>query len=387
MFKAFNIFIYILFLTIFVTNDSNLSADHLDEFEGEFKLSGQIVNGTSPSVDTTYEIKLMATQNSSSELIDIEIINTNKNFDFKKVMVDEAFTYFLIVNHQDIPTIVFVEDIENPENINITVYDRVFTPKDIDVIDYSIMIPHISPDSDIISVLGLISFTNNSNSTYFADLTDPNTSGLNLLRFSLPENFENLSVDSDLPPGNVMQIPTGFALSNPVPPGDHQILYSYSMPRNTGSIKYNIRLPFGSKKFKILVPEKSKISSEYNLLKDSTLVDDKKYELLQGQDIKKGEVVVVDLINISKPGTLKKITYFIEKNSVPFFVGSITGLILLLILIFSFLRSNSRRRNLELNSDIYIDKIIDLDERFEKNKINKEEYEILRENYKKNIKG
>tara|TARA_Y100001970_G_scaffold64106_1_gene82083 strand:+ start:4469 stop:5632 length:1164 start_codon:yes stop_codon:yes gene_type:complete len=387
MYKIFNVFIFISILTIYALDNSNLNADHLDEFDGEFRLSGQIVNGTSPTDETIYEIKLMATQNSSSELIDIEIINTNKNFDFKKVIVDEAFTYFLIVNHQDIPTIVFVEDIENPENINITVYDRVFTPKDIDVIDYSIMVPHISPDSDIISVLGLISFTNNSNSTYFADLTDPNTSGLNLLRFSLPENFENLSVDSDLPPGNVMQIPTGFALSNPVPPGDHQILYSYSMPRNTGSIKYNIRLPFGSKKFKILVPEKSKISSEYNLLKDSTLVDDKKYELLQGQNIKKGEVVVVDLINISKPGTLKKITYFIEKNSVPFFVGSITGLILLLILIFSFLRSNSRRRNLELNSDIYIDKIIDLDERFEKNKINKEEYEILRENYKKNIKG
>ena len=387
MYKIFNVFIFISILTIYALDNSNLIADHLDEFDGEFRLSGQIVNGTSPTDETIYEIKLMATQNSSSELIDIEIINTNKNFDFKKVIVDEAFTYFLIVNHQDIPTIVFVEDIENPENINITVYDRVFTPKDIDVIDYSIMVPHISPDSDIISVLGLISFTNNSNSTYFADLTDPNTSGLNLLRFSLPENFENLSVDSDLPPGNVMQIPTGFALSNPVPPGDHQILYSYSMPRNTGSIKYNIRLPFGSKKFKILVPEKSKISSEYNLLKDSTLVDDKKYELLQGQDIKKGEVVVVDLINISKPGTLKKITYFIEKNSVPFFVGSITGLILLLILIFSFLRSNSRRRNLELNSDMYIDKIIDLDERFEKNKINKEEYEILRQNYKKNIKG
>ena len=387
MFKTFKIFIYILFLTILVTNDSNLSADHLDEFEGEFKLSGQIVNGTSPSVDTTYEIKLMATQNSSSELIDIEIINTNKNFDFKKVIIDEAFTYFLIVNHQDIPTIVFVEDIENPENINITVYDRVFTPKDIEVIDYSIMVPHISPDSDIISVLGLISFKNDSKSTYFADLTDPNTSGLNLLRFSLPENFENLSVDSDLPPGNVMQIPTGFALSNPVPPGDHQILYSYSMPRNTGSIKYNIRLPFGSKKFKILVPENSKMSTDYNLLKDSTLVDDKKYELLQGQDIKKGEVVVIDLINISKPSSWKKITYFIEKNSIPFFVGSITGLVLLFILIFSFLRSNFRKRNLELNSDAYIDKIIDLDERFEKNKINKEEYEILRENYKKNIKG
>ena len=80
MFKTFKIFIYILFLTIFVTNDLNISAEHLDEFDGEFKLSGQIVNGTSPSVDTNYEIKLMATQNSSSELIDIEIINISKNY-------------------------------------------------------------------------------------------------------------------------------------------------------------------------------------------------------------------------------------------------------------------------------------------------------------------
>ena len=387
MFKLSKIYIFISIFTLFISSQINLSADHLDEFDGEIKLSGQILNGTTPNIETIYEIKLMATQNASSELIDIEIINTKKNFDFKKIDADEAFTYFLIVNHQNIPTIEFIEDIENPENITITVYDRVLTPQDIEVLDYSIMIPHISPESDIISVLGLISFTNISDTTYFADLSDPNTTGLNLLRFSLPENFENLSVDSDLPPGNVMQIPTGFALSNPVPPGDHQILYSYSMPRNTGSIKYNIRLPFGSKKFKILVPENSELTTDYNLLKDSTLVDDKKYELLQGQDIKKGEVVIIDLVNISKPGTWKKMTYFIEKNSIPFFVGSITGLILIFILIFTFLRSNFKKRNLELNSDIYINKIIDLDERFEKNKINKEEYEILRENYKKNIKG
>jgi len=378
----------ILFLILFFNFNNNLLfADHLDEFNGELKLSGEIINGTKPTSDDVYEIKLMATQNSSSELIDIEVIETIKDFEFGKVIIDEAFTYFLMINHQDIPTIVFVEDIDDPRNIVVTVYDRVYTPKDIDVVDYSIMIPHISPESEIISVLGLISFTNSSETTYFADLTDPNTSGLNLLRFSLPENFENLSVDSDLPPGNVMQIPTGFALSNPVPPGEHQILYSYSMPRNTGSIKYNIRLPFGSKKFKILVPEKSKIETDYNLLKDTTLVDDKTYEILQGQEIKKGEVIVVDLISITKPGAWKKITFFIEKNSISFFVGSITGVILISILTISLFRSNSKKKNLRLNQNIYIDKIIDLDLRFEKSLIDKEEYEILRENYKKNIKG
>ena len=387
MIKFLKITLFSLLIIITPFDNNFIFADHLDEFNGELKLSGQIINGTKSDNDVTYKIKLMATQNSSSELVDIEIIETFKNFEFNKVIIDEAFTYFLMITHQDIPTIVFIEDIDDPKDITVTVYDRVFTPKNIDVIDYSIMIPHISPESDIISVLGLISFTNNSNSTYFADLTDPNTSGLNLLRFSLPENFENLSVDSDLPPGNVMQIPTGFALSNPVPPGQHQILYSYSMPRNTGSIKYNIRLPFGSEKFKMLVPEKSKIETDYNLLKESTLVDDKTYEILQGQDIEKGEVIVIDLINITKPGAWKKITFFVEKNSVPFFVGSATGLILIFILIFSFLRSNNKKIKLNQNQNIFIDKIIDLDLRFEKNEINEEEYKILRENYKKNIKG
>ena len=387
MIKFLKITLFSLLFMITSLDNNFIFADHLDEFNGELKLSGQIINGTKSDNDVTYQIKLMATQNSSSELVDIEIIETFKNFEFNKVIIDETFTYFLMITHQDIPTIVFIEDIDDPKDIIVTVYDRVFTPKDIDVIDYSIMIPHISPESDIISVLGLISFTNNSNSTYFADLTDPNTSGLNLLRFSLPENFENLSVDSDLPPGNVMQIPTGFALSNPVPPGQHQILYSYSMPRNTGSIKYNIRLPFGSERFKMLVPQKSKIETDYNLLKDSTLVDDKTYEILQGQDIGKGEVIVIDLINITKPGAWKKITFFVEKNSVPFFVGSATGLILIFILIFSFLRSNNKKIKLNQNQNIFIDKIIDLDLRFEKNEINEEEYKILRENYKKNIKG
>ena len=145
-----------------------------------------------------------------------------------------------MITHQEIPTIVFLEEIDDQYEVDIVVHDRAFTPEDISIIDYSIMIPHLSPESDVISILGLISFENIGNKTFYADLSDPNLSGLNLLRFSLPENFENLSVDSDLPPGNVMQIPTGFALSNPVPPGQHQILFSYSMPRNTTSINLSL---------------------------------------------------------------------------------------------------------------------------------------------------
>jgi len=58
-----------------------------------------------------------------------------------------------------------------------------------------------------------------------------------------------------------------------------------------------------------------------------------------------------------------------------------------LILIISFLRSNNKKVRSNKNQNIYINKIIELDKRFEKNEINEEEYKILRENYKKNIEG
>ena len=87
MFKLSKIYIFISIFTLFISSQINLSADHLDEFDGEIKLSGQIVNGTTPNVETIYEIKLMATQNASSDLIDIEIINTKKILILRKLML------------------------------------------------------------------------------------------------------------------------------------------------------------------------------------------------------------------------------------------------------------------------------------------------------------
>ena len=68
-----------LFSLLFMSTslDNNfIFADHLDKFNGELKLSGQIINGTKSDNDVTYQIKLMATQNSSSELVEMLIGKT-----------------------------------------------------------------------------------------------------------------------------------------------------------------------------------------------------------------------------------------------------------------------------------------------------------------------
>ena len=383
--------IIIFTLSLIFLNSSYISAEDSIEVGNNISLSGNIKNLTDLDLVQNYTIKLMATQNASSDLIEIESVNTNNLFEFKNLKIESAFTYFLIINHQEMPTVLFLQDIDDFSNIEIEIYQRSFTPANIEVNDYSIMIPHIAPNSNTVSILGLISLTNTGNTSFMADLSDPNVSGINLLRFSLPENFQNLSVDSDLPPGNVMQIPTGFALSNPVPPGEHQILYSYSMPQNITEIPFSIRLPFGAKKFKLLVPEKSKYKMPDILAVDSTNVDGKKYIVFSSEEINKGEVVSVEYLEISKPTIISKSYYFIENNTVTVVFGSISALILISLVLFSILVNNNRKKEVikassVIDNDKFIEKIIDLDNRFESKKINKEEYEILRESYKNKVK-
>jgi len=386
--KISNLIILLVALIVFLNDSSTyLIADHLDKYDGEINLKGTIINGTNPNIIYEYQISLMSTQNSSTELIEIDSKTTSSNFEFSKINIDESFTYFLMITHQEIPTIVFLEEIDDQYEVDIVVHDRAFTPEDISIIDYSIMIPHLSPESDVVSILGLISFENIGNKTFYADLSDPNLSGLNLLRFSLPENFENLSVDSDLPPGNVMQIPTGFALSNPVPPGQHQILYSYSMPRNTTSINYTIRLPFGAKKFKLLAPEKTDINKNEILTNELTEVDEKIYEVLSGNNIKNGEIINIQINKIATPTFYDKFLSFTKKNSISVLIGTSSATILLILIFLSIYRNTQRNYKHEDEENELIEKILKLDERFKNKQIEQEEYIILRNSYKKRIKG
>ena len=50
---------------------------------------------------------------------------------------------------------------------------------------------------------------------------------MNFIRFSLPEGFFDLYVETDLPSGNLIEIPQGFALTSEVPSGDSNIIFSY----------------------------------------------------------------------------------------------------------------------------------------------------------------
>ena len=104
------------------------------------------------------------------------------------------------------------------EEVTLTVYNSTTSLDEISVTTYSMVIPVIDGSTGVLGVLAAVNLVNSGDTVYLADLTDPALTGFKLLRFNLPEGYQELTVESDLPSGNVMEISTGFAISNPVPP-------------------------------------------------------------------------------------------------------------------------------------------------------------------------
>ena len=90
-----NAFILIFSILVFISGQENfLVADHLEMYDGEINLNGTIINGTDKNKVTEYTIKLMGTQNSSTELIEVDSLKTFNEFKFSNFKNDESFTYF-----------------------------------------------------------------------------------------------------------------------------------------------------------------------------------------------------------------------------------------------------------------------------------------------------
>ena len=51
---------------------------------------------------------------------------------------------------------------------------------------------------------------------------------MNFLRFSLPEGFTDLYVETDLPDGSLIELAKGFAITSDIPPGNFNLIFNFN---------------------------------------------------------------------------------------------------------------------------------------------------------------
>lgn len=314
----------------------------------EKNINGEIINMTTPGVlpePTILQLMQIDKENQSITKVEEQIVNSDGSFEFNLENYSKDAIYRLVV---DVGYYVNFYDVENNDtnNLEIPIYDRTDSLDDISLNSYIMMIPSIDKNSRQAGVLSMIKIENSGNNVFSANFSDPSLTGFNLFRFNLPDGWSNLAVESELPVGNVIEINTGFAMSNPIPPGEYSILTNYIINYNNDNFDFDLKLPYGGENIQFLLPyDAGKITAEKFSDETEVTIGEKKYIMISGDEFKKNDIINVSFTGLPEPSFTGNVINFLEGKLYVIFLGVLFSVVLISIIIFAIIKR--RKLNME----------------------------------------
>ena len=356
---------------------------------------GKVTNGTEGGVlPDDLEVILMSIDAANNQIIEQETITVDEDgiFGFSNLVSGPGLVYRVVVNAESYAPSIDMSTVEDWQNVRMSIYDETTSLDDITVSSYVMMVPTIDARSRQAGVLTVINVDNRGDRIWIPDLSDPNLTGLDLLRFNLPEGYSDLAIESELPNGNVLEIPTGFALTNPVPPGEAAILISYIIPYEGDGFDFTLKLPYGADQVRTLLPDDAgEISAEGFGTLESVVVADNVFNQFEGDNYAKGDEVLISYSGLPQPKLLQTVSDFFQGRTYVVVIIWIIGVAMLGILGWAIYSSRKRSHQyadddgeLVGRSD-FLAEIAALDDEFEANKIDEDEYNEQREELKRLI--
>lgn len=316
------------------------------EGAGETTITGRVVNGTEGGESTSgLTVFALVIDQGSESIIErvegateedgafsLDVTGLSEGQFYRVVADDGVYTPYVDLLPEDVA-----------EEVVLTVYGRTASLDEISVTTFSMVIPAIDEDNEVLGVLAAVNLVNSGDEVYLADLTDPDLTGFNLLRFNLPEGYQQLTVESDLPSGNVMEIGTGFAISNPVPPGEYNMVISYSASFANGEFEYPFRLPFGAENVTVLIPEGSGEVSGLGLSRNETaVIGDERYVQYEGADYERRAELGLRITGLPQPDVTSQFVEFLGSDEAR--VAIVASVVIAMLGIVAYVVLLSRRR-------------------------------------------
>ena len=346
-------------------------------------ISGRVINGTAgAAVPDGLEVVLLTLDEGKAQIVDRDsaFVDEEGRFEFTEFPTAPGLTYRVAANDGLFTPSVDVSDAADWSNIELVVYERTKALDDLWVSSYSLLVPSIDARSRTMGVLGAIDLRNEGDTVWLPDLTDPALTGLQLLRFSLPAGFSDLSVESDLPPGNVMEIGTGFALSTPAPPGEFNILFSFLLAYDGNGFEFPLNLPFGADEVRFMMPEEGiTITGEGLGPPRTTVVNDRTFTIVEGSGFERGTRINVTFDGLPSPTFVERaVDYFGDRAYIPI-LAWLVGAAFLSLLAFAFIRARNRPPTAEPTRRELVEAIAALDDLRDAGEIEADEYTGKRE--------
>jgi hypothetical protein len=267
------------------------------------------------------------------------------------------------------------------EPLGVTIYELTNDFTVLYLLDDTLALTSADKKTRQIEVLEAVKLRNNSDRTF---QTDVQTDGpMNLLRFTLPAGATDLDVETSLPGGHILQVNLGFALTTPIPPGEHDILYVYRAPYDGSSLEYEPHFPMGVESYRVMLPDGlARAESMGMQLADSATIGDRTFVMLESENVEVGGRVNFTMTGLPQPSLMQRAEKVTKSDGFQRGVlPGLAGLVFVGLVGFTLVR---RRRasvagedgfeGVDDEHDDLILAIATLDERFESGDIEEEAY-------------
>jgi len=222
-------------------------------------------------------------------------------FVFEDVEVREGDSYTISVDHLGIFYGTSLEVSDLADDIVLTVFETTRDASIIEVQRQVMVIAAVNKGEQTVSAIEFVQITNPTDRTLAPDLT--NLTSISFLRFALPPNPSELTVNSDMPAGDIVSIGTGFALTSPVVPGGHSVDFSYTFPFKDETLSFRQSLVQGAEVFQVWIPESISGVEIIGLASiDPVNVQGASYRAYEGTDLPPGQGVQLEFTGLPLPG-------------------------------------------------------------------------------------
>ena len=285
-------------LTLLAAACALLAATHSTALaqQSPLSISGQVVNG-SPQSDSIAGIAVVLHMQGEATYDNKTTITGNDgHFTFDGIVYDPTLVYGVSVRYQDA---LYGTEVNlangTPSGVVIEVYDAVYEQDVIRVGSASLLFADADRLTQTVSALEIVKVVNDSDYTFVPGSGGP----MSLLRFGLPPGAEGLQVDTRLLGADIVQVDRGFAVIGSVPPGEHDLMFTYSFPYDGTQTAYTKNFPFGADSLRVLSPnEVLTLASDDIGAPESVTIGERPYQLIETANIERGSRIEVRLSDL-----------------------------------------------------------------------------------------
>ena len=283
-----------------------LSSPYLSYADEELLVvEGQIANATPGGGEVSGITVLLHRLSTTSTHAAEAVTDSDGYFRFEDIEFDPTVLYGVSVQYQGA---FYGTDIDlsdgSPHPISLTVYDAVDSEEVVSASTASVLLTAADETTQMVSALEIIKLVNDSNYTYV-----PGPEPMALIRFGLTQGAQDLQVDTtDLLGPEFIQVDRGFALVTSVPPGEHEVVFTYNFPYSGAEVPFTKSFAYGVERLRVLAPvEILKLSGDGLGDVETVTVGGREYQLLEAADLPRGTRITLRLEDLPQPSFTEKL--------------------------------------------------------------------------------